>query len=221
MDARAERARRVEEVAIALTLTVTAAALHGWLLLQMLWQRALGSSETFTYRTVVALVFLVLGLMLALPVRRRSGLTLGHRPRSWGALAGVVLVPVIAVMIVYPQLPERPFALASRSMWLITPAAEAIWFLGVIYGRLEAVFPNVVHRTIPIRQALLFSAAFFCLCHVLLGLFSTLSPGFVVFQALYTFTGFVFLGMTRQWTGSILYAIVTTMAVNYLAWSIA
>ena len=220
MMAFAEHPRRFEELALALVLTVTIVTVHGSRLLQMAWQRHLGTSSILTYRTCVALVYLAFALILALPARRRSGLTLGHRPQSWSSLAGVVILSVVGVTLVYPLLPERPFALASRSLWLVTPAAEELWFLGVIYGRLDAVFPAAVHTRIPIRQALPLTALFFSLSHVLLGLFSVLSPGFIAFQAVYTFAGFVLLGLSRQWTGSIIYATVTQMAVNYVAWSI-
>ncbi len=218
MTAPVERSRRLEELALALILTVTVVALHGSRLLQMLWQEQLGTSSNFTYYTVVALVFLGFGLILALPARRRSGLTLGRRPPSWWALAGLVVLPVVAVALVYPFLPERPFALGSPEMWLISPAAQEIWFLGVMYGRLDSAFPAYVHPRIPIRQALLLTAVFFSLAH-LQGFFSILSAGFLVFQLMYTFAGCLVLGLSRQWTGSILYATMAHMAINYIAWS--
>lgn len=214
----AERSRRLEELALAFTLTATAVLLHGSRLVQVLWQRYLGTSTIWTYPTVVALVFLGFGLMLAAPARQRSGLTLGHRPPSWMALIALVILPIVGVAVVYPALPERPFALASRSMWLISPAAEEVWFLGVMYGRLDAVFPEYLHPLIPIRQALPLTALFFSLLH-LQGLFSVLSAGFLIFQLGYTFIGCVLLGTSRQWTGSIVYATVTHTAVNYIAWS--
>jgi membrane protease YdiL (CAAX protease family) len=218
MSADGERARRIEEVALALTLTVTFIALHGSRLLQMAWQRYLGMSVIFSYNFVVALVILGFALLLALPARRRSGLTLGHRPPSWGWQAALVVLPVVGAVLVYPLLPERPYALASPSMWLISPVAQEIWFLGFIYGRLDAVFSAYVHPSIRLRQALVLTAIFFSLSH-LQGVFSTLSAGFITFQLLYTFVGCVVLGLTRQWTGSILYATVTHTAVNYVAWS--
>ena len=41
----------------------------------------------------------------------------------------------------------------------------------------------------------------------------------MIFQLGYTFIGCVLLGISRQWTGSIVYATVTHTAVNYIAWS--
>lgn len=112
-------------------LTVTAAAVSSWALLQVLWQRYLGGSASFTYPTTVSLVFLALGLVLAIPARHRSGLTFGRQPDSWLATAAVVGLPVLCVAIIYPILPERPFAGASRDMWLLSPVAQDLWFLGV------------------------------------------------------------------------------------------
>jgi len=214
----AEPSSRLEELALALTLTVTVVALRGSILLQMLWQRAFGASSIFTYYTVVELVILGLGLMLALPARHRSGLTFGHRPPSWSTLGALVILPVVVVALVYPALPERPWALASRSMWTISPGSQEIWFLGFIYGRLDTVFPAYVHPRLPIRQALPLTALFFALAH-LQGLFSILSAGYIAFMLVYSFAGCVLLGLSRQWTGSILYAAVTHTAVNYVAWS--
>jgi len=127
-----------QELALAFVLTVTAAAISSWRLLQVLWQRYLGGSASFMYPTTVSLVFLALGLVLAIPARHRSGLTFGRQPDSWLATVAVIGLPVLCVAIIYPILPERPFAGASRDMWLLSPVAQDLWFLGVLYGRLDA-----------------------------------------------------------------------------------
>src|SRR5205814_862488 len=156
---------QAQELALAFVLTFAAAAVSGWRVLQVLWQRYLGGSEIFTYPATVSLVFLALGLVLAIPARHRSGLTLGRQPDSWLATAAVVGLPVLSVVLIYPILPERPFVGASRDMWLLSPVAQDLWFLGVLYGRLDAVFPRNVHRHIQIRQALPLTALFFALWH--------------------------------------------------------
>jgi hypothetical protein len=91
-----EHSTRGEELAVALTLTVTAVVLQGSRVLPIVWQRYVGTSMVFTYYAFVELVFLALALVLALPARRRSGLTLGRRPPSWWALVAIVgLSPVV------------------------------------------------------------------------------------------------------------------------------
>ena len=50
-------------------------------------------------------------------------------------------------------------------------------------------------------------------------LLSTMSPGYVAFQLSYVFVGCVLVGLSRQWTGTIIYATLSHMAVNYIAWS--
>jgi membrane protease YdiL (CAAX protease family) len=220
MEQVADRSEETQELALAFVLTVTAAAVSSWRLLQVLWQRYVGGSASFTYPTTVSLVFLALGLVLAIPARHRSGLTFGRQPDSWLATAAVVGLPVLCVAIIYPILPERPFAGASRDMWLLSPVAQDLWFLGVLYGRLDAVFHGHVHQHVPIRQALPLTALFFALWH-LPNLLSTMSPGYVAFQLSYVFVGCVLVGLSRQWTGTIIYATLSHMAVNYIAWSTA
>jgi membrane protease YdiL (CAAX protease family) len=214
----ADASDQARELALAFVLTVTAAAVSDWRVLQVVWQRYLGGPAIVSYPTTVSLTFLVLGLVLAIPARHRSGLTLGRQPDSWLATAAVVGVPVVCVALIYPILPERPFAGASRDMWLLSPVAQDLWFLGVLYGRLDAVFRGDVHRHVPIRQALPLTALFFALWH-LPNLLSTMSPGYVAFQLSYVFVGCVLVGLSRQWTGTIMYATLSHMAVNYIAWS--
>jgi membrane protease YdiL (CAAX protease family) len=211
---------RSQELALAFVLTVAAAALPGWNLMQLAWRSDFAASPVLTYPTFVALMFLIFGLVLALPTRHRSGLQLGHRPPSWWATAAVAGLPVLLVALVYPLLPERPFGGASRSMWLLSPAAQDVWFLGVLYGRLNEAFPLYVHPRLPIRQALPLTAVYFALWHIP-NLWSTMSPGYVGFQLAYVFVGCIFVGLSRQWTGSILYATASHMAVNYIAWSVS
>jgi membrane protease YdiL (CAAX protease family) len=45
-----------------------------------------------------------------------------------------------------------------------------------------------------------------------------MSPAFLAFQLLYTSAGFVLTGLSRQWTGSLLYATLSHSGVNFIAW---
>jgi membrane protease YdiL (CAAX protease family) len=87
--------------------------------------------------------------------------------------------------------------------------------MGVIYGVLEPHFTRFVHPRVRIRWALPVGAAFFALWHVP-NVFA-LSIGYTAFQLTYVFVGFVLTGLSRQWTGSMLYATLTHSAVNWIA----
>ena len=41
---------------------------------------------------------------------------------------------------------------------------------------------------------------------------------YVLLQLLYTWAAFTFVGLTRQWTGSLLYVTIGHMAGNFVAW---
>lgn len=172
--------------------------------------RALGM-ENYWY-----LLSLLFGLVLALTAPRRSGLCLGElRPHLRGVLIACGL-PVVLVAIIYPLLPMHPFAGSSIGLWLISPLAQDLVFIGYLYGRFESLFPDYVHPRIHVRQALVVAALFFSAWH--LPNFSTIPSGFVLFQLCYTFSIFVVAGLSRQWTGSILYFTLCHMAINFVAW---
>jgi membrane protease YdiL (CAAX protease family) len=44
--------------------------------------------------------------------------------------------------------------------------------------------------------------------------------GFVAFQMFYTFLLLLLIGLSRQWTGSILYVTAAHTAINLIAWAI-
>ncbi len=172
--------------------------------------RAVGA-ENYWY-----LLTLLFGLALALTAPRRSGLRIGNlRPH----LRGVLLVcglPAALAAIIYPLLPVHPFAGSSAGIWLISPPAQDLLFIGYLYGRFETLFPDFVHPRIRVRQALVISALFFSAWH--LPNFLTIPPGFVLFQLCYTFAIFVVAGLSRQWTGSMLYFTICHMTINFVAW---
>jgi membrane protease YdiL (CAAX protease family) len=179
---------------------------------------ATGSSRTLdatlSFHTWYNLLQLAYGLMLALPTWRRSGLCIGEIRRHRGPVLLVCGLPVALTAIVYPQLDEQPFASAGWNFWLIGPPAEELIFSGFLYGRLRLTFTGVLHPRAPIHSALVVTAALFALWHVPM-LSESISYG--VFQVAYTFVGGVFIGLARQWTGSILYGTLCHMAVNAIA----
>lgn len=116
------------------------------------------------------------------------------------------------------MLPERPWDASHWSMWALSPLGQDLVFLGFLYGWLERSFPGRVHRRLPVATALVLTAGFFALWHVPNVAYG-LTPGYVAFQVLYTFVGCVVVGLSRQWTGSLLYATVTHSAINFAAWA--
>jgi membrane protease YdiL (CAAX protease family) len=164
-----------------------------------------------------SLVLLAFGLLLTIPTWKRSGLRIGSIRKHWKAVLIVCGIPVLVTALVYPQLGERPFARAGAEMWLISPLAQDLVFMGFIYGILESSFPDYVHPRVPVRRGLLIGAVAFAAWH-LPNLFSAMSPAFLAFQLLYTSAGFVLTGLSRQWTGSLLYATLSHSGVNCVVW---
>jgi membrane protease YdiL (CAAX protease family) len=158
---------------------------------------------------------LAYGLLLALPTARASGLRIGDILRHWRGVLVVCGLPVLAAALVYPRLPERPFAGLEAGFWLLGAPAQDLVFSGFLYGRFERLYPADVHPRLPVRGAVVVTAAFFCAWH--LRNFEHLSPGYVVFQLAYTFAGGVCVGLARQWTGSVYYGMLAHMAGNFIA----
>jgi membrane protease YdiL (CAAX protease family) len=215
---RSERQSRAAVLALALVVTVAARAIPAWSVLLTLWRDELGGEATLSYELFHDLVLLAMGLGLALSAPRRSGLTLGSVRAHWRGVLIVCGGPVLVTAAVYPMLPERPFTGASWSLWAVSPLAQDLVFIGYLYGRLARAFPGPVHPRLPWSRALLVTAMFFAIWHVP-NLSSIMSAGYVGFQLAYAAVGLAIVGLSRQWTGSILYAWLTHAAVNAIAWA--
>ena len=206
-------------LALAFADTLAASALPRWRFLEFIWEGALGGAETISFAVFGDWMLLLLGLALAASSPRASGLILG-RPREH--LRGLLLVcggPVLLCALIYPNLGEHPFADAPWTMWAVSPLAQDLIFLGFLYGLLEAAFPGVVHPRVRVSRALVWTAGFFALWH-LPNLATDMSVAFLLFQLTYVMVGLVVVGLSRQWTGSILYATLTHSIVNAIAWSV-
>jgi membrane protease YdiL (CAAX protease family) len=157
---------------------------------------------------------LAYALMLALPTWRRSGICIGDVRRWWPHVLFICGLPVVITALVYPRLDEQPFAKASWSFWVIGPPAEDLIFSGFLYGRLRLSFTGQIHPRVPIHTALFVTAWLFSFWHAPM---LAQSVGYGLFQMLYTFVGGTFVGLIRQWTGSVLYGMMSHMAVNAIA----
>lgn len=211
------RQRRLEWLALALVLTIASHAVPGWRFLARPWQSDFLGLHSIPWATYVRILFLMFGLALVLPTRRRSGLIVGDIRTHWRKVVLVCGGPVLLTLLVYPQLPVRPFANAGSHMWLISPFAQSLVFIGYIYGRLEPLFPSFIHPRVQVRWALVITAGFFAAWH--LPGFTSLPVGYAVFQLGYTGIAYVIPALSRQWTGSIFYVALCHTAINFIAWA--
>ena len=101
-------------------------------------------------------------------------------------------------------------------MWLIGPPSEDLVFSGFLFGKFDQLWPGPIARWLPVHWGVVVSAIYFSLWHA--QNFESMDSTFVCQQMAYTFAGGIVLGLTRQWTGSILFVTLTHMIVNFIAW---
>jgi membrane protease YdiL (CAAX protease family) len=208
---------RRDALRIAFLITAAAIAVPNSYLLAHLWREQLGGRDSgVPWAWFRALALLVVGVVLALGDRRRSGLTIGRVRGQWRRVALVCGVPIAATALVYPRLPVRPFADAGTEMWLLSPFAQDLVFLGVLYGFVDLAFRHRVHPRVAVHWTLVIGALCFAAWHAP-ALLTATRPGFIAFQMLYVAVGYVLVGLSRQWTGSILYATLTHSVINAIA----
>ena len=100
-------------------------------------------------------------------------------------------------------------------MWLTSPLAQDAVFIGYLYGLFDQLFPKRVWRRLPVPGSLLLTAAFFMAWHI--PNLVSLPLGYVLLQLFYTFAGCLITGLSRVWTGTILYATLTHSVINLAA----
>lgn len=181
-----------------------------------LWN-VMGGEQSMSLNLFAYLSLLFIGVVLALSSPRQSGLVVGEIAAHWWKVLIVCMIPIVIMLLEDPSQGENPFSGQSYTMWLISPLAQDLIFIGFLYGQLDRVLPGHVHRRVPVTRALLLTAFFFAIFH-LPNLAAGMSPDFMVFQLLYTGIGLLIVGLSRQWTGSMLYTTLTHTAVNFLSW---
>jgi hypothetical protein len=224
---------RWEALAIAAALTAAALALTTCYPVEALWVRlqpqqpvpivlpdAAEKSWRFpswvTYGRFTDSLLLLFGLMLALPRPKASGLCLGNIRDHWQKVLVIIGGPLLLTALVYPQLNYRPFAQADATIWLISPAAQDLIFGGTVYRILRPHFSSYIHPRVPIEWVLPVGGLFFAGWHI--QNFAYMSAEYVCFQLLYTWAAYTFVGLTRQWTGSLLYVTIAHMTGNFIVW---
>jgi len=165
------------------------------------------------------LYLILVGLMLTLPVPRESGLRIGNIREHWKGVLLLTAGPVLLCALVYPRLPEQPFRNSDVSIWLTSPLAQDLMFGGVIYRILRPHFSSYIHPRVKMEWVLPVGGLFFAGWHA--QNFVSFSREYVLFQMLYTWAAFTFVGLTRQWTGSILYVNLAHMAGNFVPWYVS
>jgi membrane protease YdiL (CAAX protease family) len=207
---------RVESLSLCAGLTVLAIALPYSHYLRSFYFTHIAGNHGFSEALFADLILIAMGLVLTLPDPRGSGLCIGRIREHWKKVVLIVGGPLLLTAIVYPQLPERPFRYADISMWLTSPLAQDLIFGGVIYRLLRPHFSSRVVSWLPFEWALPIGGLFFSAWH--LQNFDAIPAGYVLFQLLYTWAAYTFVGLTRQWTGSLLYVTLAHMVGNFIVW---
>ncbi len=214
---------RAEWICLAFVITFAACAVPYWAWV-LVYPNLPNEAQVFLGRTVgmentIYLAELVFGLALAVPTWQRSGLRLGKWRGRGRGLVLVCILPALIAGALYALLPERPFHKSGVGMWLISPLAQDLVFMGYLYGRFEELFPEYLHPRLPLRWALVLASVFFALWHLPNMAHESIGVRFTLFQMAYTFVGGCFVGLSRQWTGSMLYFTCSHMLINAIAWA--
>jgi len=177
------------------------------------------SSRRQPNRTASDTALLVFGVILVASDPRRSGITLGTKKNSGKAL--VACGVIIGGTLLYR------FALngnafdswnAPWSTWAISPIAQELVFSGFILGLLNEYFPRRWIEPLPLSGAVVASAALFGMWHFIPDvIFSDRDASWLLFRQAYTAIPWMLYAMTRLWTGTILYAVVMHLAVNFIS----
>jgi membrane protease YdiL (CAAX protease family) len=209
---------RAEALSLSAALTILAIALPSSGYLADVYQQHLTSVPGLErhFHRFADLCLIAVGLVLTLPAPRESGLCVGRIREHWKGVLLLTAGPVLLCALVYPRLPERPFQGSDLSIWLTSPLAQDLIFGGVIYRLLRPHFSGRVVSWLPFEWALPVGGLFFAAWH--LQNLAFMSAGYVGFQMLYTWAAFTFVGLTRQWTGSLLYVTLAHMAGNFVPW---
>jgi membrane protease YdiL (CAAX protease family) len=209
---------KAEALGLSAALTVLAVALSGseslWALYTLHFASVPGLESH--YSRFADLCLILVGLILTLPAPRESGLRIGRIREHWKGVLLLTAGPVLLCALVYPRLPERPFQGSDLSIWLTSPLAQDLIFGGVIYRLLRPHFSSYIHPRVPMEWVLPVGGLFFAGWH--LQNFNSFPTGYVSFQLAYTWAAFTVVGLTRQWTGSLLYVTLAHMAGNFVPW---
>lgn len=164
-------------------------------------------------------VFLVEALTLCVLARQHGALGFGE-PRRWQRFAWpvciVFAIPPLMVACVYATMTSKPFSGITWDNWLVSSAAQDIFFAGFMYGCLAQLHgePCIESRSAA-HPVLLLTALSFMAWHWPNARY--FSNEYLAFQFAYTFLGGCLALQMRRWTGSLWPGVANHVLVNYLA----
>jgi membrane protease YdiL (CAAX protease family) len=211
--------RRAECLMLAFVVTLASHGVPYWLhvLTFPLVQDGLSHYHGYSlHRAYWDALSLLFGLCLVAPDPGRFGLRIGEIDMYWRRVL-LLTGGTIAVGFIGCSLLTLPLWMGDWvGFWLISPFAQDLVFVGFLYTFIEESFPGYIHPSVPINRSLVITAGFFSFWHVPNFLYT---PGlYTWFQLGYTFLGALCIGLTRQWTGSMLYATIAHTSGNFFAW---
>ena len=170
------------------------------------------------WRDFEAIFELAFGLLLVLPHPVRAGLVLPDLSRAKWRTAAVVLA-CLGVTVAFNRRLDMPQLRGTGTgywVWLLGPPAEDLVFAGFLFGKFGQLWPGPIARWLPVDRAVVIAAVYFSLYHALN--LRTMGPTFVEQQMAYALAGGLALNLTRQWTGSIAFVVLTHAAASWIAW---
>jgi hypothetical protein len=164
-------------------------------------------------------VFLIEALVLCVLAKHFAVFGIGdvERWRRFGlSIAILFAIPPLMVISVYATMTSKPFAGIRWDNWLVSSAAQELFFAGFIYGCLARLHgePSIEARS-TFHQVLLLTALSFMAWHWPNARY--FSHEYMVFQFAYTFLGGILTLQMRRWTGSLWPGVANHILVNYLA----
>jgi membrane protease YdiL (CAAX protease family) len=175
----------------------------------------LGWFASATFRDLVLLGF---GLLLVASAPRRSGISLGTKEHRGKAIAicGFIIGGALAYRVFFQGGTFSDWQ-TGWSIWAISPLAQELVFSGFILGLLHQHFPRWWFASVPMTTAVAITAALFAMWHFIPDyIFAREDMSFIGFRIAYTAGGWLLYGISRLWTGTILYAVIMHIAVNFI-----
>lgn len=211
------RRARFDALCLITVVTIAASAAPKSFLLWWIWRDNVLGIGRLPWPMVAHVGLLLVACVLVAARPHRYGLRIGRIRGHWRRVLVVCSLPPVATWLLFPLLGEPPMRAVHVTTWLVSPLAQQLIFLGFIYAYLAPRFRVYIHPRVRIRTALVFAMLFWGLWHV--PNYGTMPAGFVTVQIFYTGVLGIVLGLTRQWTGSILYATLSHAAVNAIVWT--
>ncbi len=164
---------------------------------------------------VQASIGLVVASLLVTAAPLRSGLIVPRLQNVWPRVIGTCVGCVAGGLFIAYQTHTLELRSIDHDhwLWLVGPIGEDLVIAGFLFGKFDSLWPGPLFRWLPVRRTVVLTAVFFALYHALN--FQSMNS-----TRLYTQSAVVFLiaaavCLTRQWTGSILFVMLTHVAFAF------